>query len=250
MLKIAHIINPVKVEKSSDLYFAQPITFETIRIAKEFVENQDQLKVTLYSAQFEEDGDLVPNFFKKTTNLERSVLDLGTFKIKRKLPILKDILDNLFQSSAADYFVYTNADIGLMPHFYLAINKIITEGYDALVINRRTISAAYQQVNEIPLMYAQIGEPHIGHDCFVLKREVYPEYKLGNVCIGIRLVGRVLLWNLLAYSKKFKEFKNLHLTFHLGQNKPWKNPGLKDYDDFNKNEARKVLQYLNRKHDF
>jgi len=35
MLKIAHIVNPVKVDISSDLYFAQPITFETMRTARE-----------------------------------------------------------------------------------------------------------------------------------------------------------------------------------------------------------------------
>jgi hypothetical protein len=248
MLKIAHIINPVKVDKSSDLYLAQPITFETMRVARNFVEKK--LDVSLYSAQLEEDEDFVPDFFIKTKNLERSVLDLGTFGIKRKLPLLKDILDRLYHASNADYFIYTNADIGLMPYFYLTIHSIISQGYDAFVINRRTIPDTYRQVNEIYLMYAQIGESHIGHDCFVFKREVYPGFKLGNVCIGIRLVGRVLLWNLVAYSRRFKEFKNLHLTFHLGQNKPWKNPGLKDYYDFNKNEARKVLQSLDLKHGF
>ena len=36
MLKIAHIINPAKIKKTSDLYLAQPVTFETMRIAKEF----------------------------------------------------------------------------------------------------------------------------------------------------------------------------------------------------------------------
>ena len=99
-------------------------------------------------------------------------------------------------------------------------------------------------------MFAEIGESHIGHDCFVFKREIYPRFKLGNVCVGVRLVGRVLLWNLLAYSGEFNEFKNLHLTFHAGTNKPWKNPDLKDYDKFNELEAKKALQLINQGRDF
>jgi len=111
-VKIAHIINPVKVEKTSDLYVAQPITFETMRRARDFAAGR--VEVTLYTAQFKEDREFIPSIFNKTRDLERSVLDLGTFKIKRKLPILKDILDRLFQASDADYFIYTNTDFGLM----------------------------------------------------------------------------------------------------------------------------------------
>ena len=52
MLKIAHIINPAKIKKTSDLYLAQPVTFETMRIAKEFA--KDNVNVDLFSAQFSE----------------------------------------------------------------------------------------------------------------------------------------------------------------------------------------------------
>ena len=39
-MKFAHIINPVKVSAASELGIAQPITFESIRIAKEFAKNK------------------------------------------------------------------------------------------------------------------------------------------------------------------------------------------------------------------
>ena len=35
MMNFAHIINPVIVNRSSDLFTAQPITFETLEIAKQ-----------------------------------------------------------------------------------------------------------------------------------------------------------------------------------------------------------------------
>ena len=50
MREIAHIINPFIVGKSSDLFVAQPLTFETMRIAKEFA--RDRADVTLFSAQY------------------------------------------------------------------------------------------------------------------------------------------------------------------------------------------------------
>jgi|GEM_PF-254027 len=247
MIKIAHIINPVKVDRSSDLYIAQPIAFETIKIAKEFA--KDNVKIDLFSAQFPEDIDFVPNFFLKTKNLGRSVLDLGTFKEKRKLPILKDILDRLYISSDADYFIYTNSDIALTPNFYTSIAKIIEQGYDAFVINRRTIPDHYSKIEDIPLMYSEIGESHKGWDCFIYKKTLYKAFELGNVCVGIGGVGRVLLWNLVSKARKFEEFKNCHLTFHIGNDRIWLNEYYKDYKSHNRKEAQSVLKKIDFKFD-
>ena len=242
MIKIAHIINPVKVDKTSDLYIAQPIAFETIKKAKEFT--NDSVNVDLFSTQFPEDVDFVPHFFRKTENLERSVLDLGTFKEKRKLPILKDILDRLYISSNADYFIHTNCDIALIPNFYISIAKIIEKGYDAFVINRRTIPDNYSKIEDIPLMYSEIGESHKGWDCFIYKRSLYKEFELGNVCVGIGGVGRIFVWNLVSKAKKFKEFKNCHLTFHIGNDRIWLKENYLDYKKHNRQEAHSILKKI------
>lgn len=37
----------------------------------------------------------------------------------RPLPLIADILESIDDSSDLAYVVYSNADIGLMPHFYL-----------------------------------------------------------------------------------------------------------------------------------
>ncbi|MCP5108396.1 MAG: sulfotransferase, partial [bacterium] len=245
MIRIAHIINPVKVDPSSDLHTAQPVTFETMLVARQFAAGS--VEVSLYSTQFAEDRDFVPRFFKKTKDLERSVLDLGNFNVKRKLPILKDILDRLHSASDAGYFIYTNSDIALMPNFYTSIAKIIKQGHDAFVINRRTIPGHYSKIEDIPLMYSETGEPHKGWDCFIFKRELYSRFELGNVCVGIGGVGRVLIWNLIAQAAKFKEFKNRHLTFHIGNDRIWLNDEYSDYKQFNREEARDALKKINSK---
>lgn len=246
MIQIAHIINPVKVKKNVDLYRAQPITFETLKVAKEYAKKK--IEVGIYSAQYAEDEDLIPSFITKTNNLERSVFDSGCFVKKRKLPLLKDILNRLYKRSDAQYFIYSNVDIGVQPNFYAIVNQFIKQGYDAFVINRRTIPDHYQLIDQIPLMYAEVGKSHIGHDCFIFKRKAFPLFELGDVCVGTRLVGRVLLWNLLVQAKKFKEFKELHLTFHIGEDKKWKNEEFYDYDKFNVDEAEKAFNILSKRH--
>jgi len=88
MRKIAHIINPVIVKESSDLFIAQPITFETMRIAQEFA--RGHVDVALYSAQYPEDRPIIPEWFQMTPDLDRSILNIGSFHAKRKLPLVKD----------------------------------------------------------------------------------------------------------------------------------------------------------------
>ena len=240
MRKIAHIINPVMVGKNSDLFFAQPITFETMKIARQFAHGR--VEVELLSTQYPEDLAIVPEGFKIARELERSVQDVGRFELKRKLPLLRDILDRLYEATAAEYLIYTNVDIALMPHFYVTVNALIDAGHDAFVINRRTISNQYQSPAEIPLMYAETGAKHEGHACFVFKRDHYPRYTLGEVCIGIPYVGRALIWNLFFYAKNFCELKKSHLTFHVGfgNERTLQDGVYADYRAHNKGEAAKV----------
>ncbi len=242
--KIAHIVNPVKPDPTSDLCIAQPVTFKTLEAAKQFSGNA---KIEQLSICYPEDNEIVPHFLRRLENFNRSILDLRVFKKKAKLPILADIIKSAHVNSDADYLIYSNIDIALLPYFYDTVAAIIRRGYDAFAINRRTITDKLNKVDEIALMSAQIGESHYGHDCFVFKKELADNFNLGNVCIGINWVGRVFIWNLIAYAKSFKEFKNLHLTFHIGNERRWKDPLYEDYVQHNKTEAMKVLQLLDKR---
>ena len=242
MLSLAHIVNPVIVPESSDLFPAQPVTFETMRRARATARNLAD--VVLLSAQFPEDRPLVPNDFIATPDLERSALDLGEFKTPRKLPLVRDILDRLYEHTPhADVLIYTNVDIALMPHFYTVVERFIDQGLDALVINRRTITSELQGIDAIPLMYAQVGKPHPGYDCFVFRRELYPQFELGNVFIGAPHVGKTLRVNLFCNADGYKRFKNLHLTFHLGNDQTWRSDKYDDYAKQNLAEFERILSH-------
>lgn len=241
-MKLAHIINPVAVQESSDLFIAQPITFETMKFAQK-IARDCSVDVSLYSSQFSEDNAVVPQGFLKTPDLERSCLDFGNFTISRKLPLIQDILDRLDKETDAEYLIYTNVDIALMPNFYVSVKKIIDRGYDAFIINRRTISKTHTKVEDIPLMYAELGEIHPGHDCFIFKKSAYKKYKFYHEIIGTPPIGKALAINLISNSEKFKEFKDLHLTFHLGADMFWLKDSLKDYRIYNIREFFKIVQY-------
>jgi hypothetical protein len=242
MLRIAHIVNPVQVQPPSDLVVAQPITFESMRIAKQ--QAVGRVVVDLLSVGYAEDEPVMPAGFQALPVLTRSVLDVAAFQYQRKLPLLRDILDRLYMGSDAEVFIYTNVDIGLQPDFYLAVQKVIDQGFDAFVINRRTIANTYTAVTQLPQMWAEAGASHRGWDCFVFRSEFYSQFTLGDVCIGAPRVGLALLANLMACANHFKEFKEEHLTFHLGDDRLWRDSRFQAYADHNSRELDILLAGL------
>lgn len=245
MIKISHIVNPVKIGESSDLFVAQPITFESMRLAKDFA--SAQVQVQLLTTQYSEDHSIIPAYFEKTPDLDRSVLDFGTFQVKRKLPLIKDILQRAIDYGDSDYIIYTNVDIALMPHFYSFVHEQIKSGYDSFVINRRTISNRFTRAEQIALMYAEIGNSHPGFDCFVFKRELFNDFVFKNVCIGTTRIGLTLISNLILFSRKFYSFENSDVTFHLGEDQVWLDKRLMDFVEHNEKECIKVLEELRTK---
>lgn len=242
-MKIAHIINPVNVTEKSDLFIAQPITFETMRRAKEYA-NDNEINIELFYTCYEEDLSIAPEGFTQTKLLEKSILDYKDFEKKRKLPLIKDILDRLYESSDADYFIYTNVDIAVMLHFYTEVKTIIDKGYDGFVINRRTIDKKYTSIAEIHEMYSEIGEKHPGFDCFVFKRDAYLNYELSTACIGANWIGRVIISNLILNCINFKVFVDKHLTFHIGDDRSWK---ISEFNDYDKNNEESLIRLLQKK---
>ena len=246
MRTLAHIINPVKVGPSSDLHFAQPITFESLRVAREFA--CGDVDVTLFTAQYPQDRPMVSDGFTPTPDLDRSILDIADLTPPRRLPLLADVLGRLYEATDAEFLIYTNVDIAVLPAFYAAVSRLIDDGYDSFVINRRTISDQHRRVDELPLMYSKVGKKHPGHDCFVSKRESFQNYDLGRVCIGMAWVAKALLINMAYTASRFQIFTDEHLTFHIGDPRPWTNPAYADYRAHNHKEFITIRRGLQQKY--
>jgi hypothetical protein len=240
LIHLAHLINPVARPAADELRYAQPITFESIRLARENAVGKTRLE--LLTAQFPEDHPIIPDYFKPTQDLNRSVLDQRPFTHPKKFPLLADLLDRLYHGSEAEYLIYTNVDIALKPDFYIEVCRKIEAGYDAFMINRRRIPAIFQKPEQLPEMFALKGAAHPGFDCFVFHRSLYPKFQLAKVCIGIPYMEITFSQNLFCYAARCGLFDKEHLTFHLGMEIfKRRDP---QYLRYNRNEFRKALKKM------
>ena len=245
-LSFSHVLNPPPRRITSDLYSALPLVYKSFKIAKE---NSREQKITHFKCSFENEEDTIFENFKETEALKRSVLDLKKFKSKRKLPLLSDILENLYKSSSdGDYLIYTNADIILLPHFYERLSNLISEGHDGIIVNRRTLSKKFSNTDEMGSIYSEIGSTHPGFDCFVFKRNLFEKFYLGQSCLGVHLAGRSLFYNLFCFCKNLIVVKDEHLTAHIGDDNSSKSIEQLDYIRHNTLEAITVLETLDKKH--
>lgn len=185
-----------------------------MRVAKHFSKFNEQ--ISLFSTQFEEDKAIIPDFVNPLSNLSRSVLDLNPKLKNRKLPLIADILAKSSEIKHFDYLIFTNMDIALMPYFYDVVFEKIHAGHDALVINRRRLSKKYSKIEELPLMYADLGKSHPGFDCFVMHKDLLNQFVLDEICVGISFLEVSLVNNVFSFAKNPLYLPDKHLTFHLG----------------------------------
>jgi hypothetical protein len=213
-----------------------------MRRAREFA--KDEIEVDLVTTQYPEDHELIPSYFAIAPDLERSVMDLGSFTKQRKLPLIKDLLERAAAfSPEADYIIYTNVDIALQPYFYLFVKQQIEAGLDAFVINRRTISSEFD-LDSLSAAYSAIGDKHPGFDCFVIKKELLRSFKLGTISIGANWIGRTMFANLLVHCKRQQLFEDEHLTFHIGEDGAWLVSDFSEFDLHNKAQLYTILDEL------
>ena len=205
------------------------------------------VEVELWTAQYPEDRNMVDEGFLPTRDLDRSVLDLGTFKKPMKLPLIGDIVRRLYEASDADYLIYTNVDIGVYPDFYLAVNRFIDEGLDAFIINRRRLPAHFTRIDQLEDIYRETGKKHPGFDCFVFDRRLFKDFQLSEVCIGVPFIGITFAQNIFALSKNYRLLEDEVLTFHIGM-EIFKGRAARDYFRYNRKQFWKAINSPLREH--
>jgi hypothetical protein len=228
-MKIAHLINVTEItdaKKSSYLHIAQPVTLATMLAAQK---NAAPAEIELLAVKHQAEQVSLPAGFRFAPDLDRyawEVLDsLSALSFRRPLPLLQDILARFYETSDADYFIFTNLDIGLMPNFYIRVSQLIEQGHDALYINRRDLPKenAGIQIDHHTLDHAYTleGLKHPGLDCFVFKRNILPALNVGNVFVGYPPLGQVLKTQIDRHSQDPIWITDEKLTFHLGRDKRW-----------------------------
>lgn len=232
-MKIAHIIGVIELQErheSSYLHIAQPVTIKSMVMAK----NKSNIEVDLVAVKHREETVDVPSDFIWAKDLERWSYDVITELPKtKKLPLIADILQSLYDISDADYFIYTNVDIGLSPNFYDFVAEKLNEGFDALCINRRDmpkkVDGELIAEHNFQKLLDLEGTFHPGKDCFVFKRSSFNRMEFGNTFIGTAPIGQVMLKQIQKTANNFhwvnrtKKSSTLN-TFHIGSDRAWNNP--------------------------
>jgi hypothetical protein len=244
-INIAHIVNPFKAPEGSEYEWQQPIVFKSMDIAWAVAEEY-HIPVRRYACFYEEDEKVIPDDMFKLEPLEKSTS--GKFKVERKLPYMKEMFDRLYKESDADYFIQTNADIILAPHFYVLVDRLIRDGNEVFCINKRLVSDECKSIDDLPLIWSTIGAPHNGLDCFVFPRSMYPRFVIGDICMGTPWSETTLASSMIACDMNFAVFRNAYVTFHIGDSRTWLNHDLNDYRLHNVKEFCKVLKRLVKKH--
>ena len=158
---------------------------------------------------------LIPDHIKILDNLSSSVLDKGDFKYK--LTFIREIFKIGYENNIdADFLIYTDSDIALMPNFCSSINSLIRKEHDSIIVNRRDIKKKKKEIKDIPFMYSQVGVKHSGWDCYIIKTSDYKKFNFEDSIVGAVGDGEIIRANMINNSKNFIELTNEHLTFHLG----------------------------------
>ncbi len=249
-MRIVHIINPFHAPAGSEHAIAQDVTLASIRRAHAHAADAG-LEVIPVGVAFEEDLDLITPPFVAARALKRSVIDVAEFETSKKFPLVADLVTLGAEAAGAarddDVLVYTNLDIALQPHFYESVSALINPDSPAHVINRRTIPGHYTSPDQLDAMLAEPGQRHGGWDCFVFPRAFVGSLRLDGICIGAPYIGLAMLANLDALSGfRLVEHKDLHLTFHIGDDATWR--GRTDLSEHNRLRLRTALNELRAQH--
>ena len=237
-VKIAHVINPFKCspDNPSYLYYAQPITFESMNISKTTA-SQKGIDVSLYAINYPEDDSIIPPFFNKLPHLTTSTQTyFPDISDNKKLPIIQEIFDTVYNNIDADYIIFTNADIGVQRNFYKAVYILIhSTSLMAFSIHRRDNIPKFVYnkrltCKDLSYIYCQIGEVHRGSDCFVIKKKLFPYIKMGKMFIGyppwgitlVNILHKLVNNNNNNNKKYFRCLRQMYITFHLGKDKSHK----------------------------
>jgi hypothetical protein len=239
-----HVINPFNAVSGSEHDIAQSTTLRSISMAKKCTPD---IPVEVLCVVYPEDKGVVPAEFICLDILSRSISDFVESDLSIKLPLLFDFLSaGIDYSSKGDneYLIYSNIDIGLMPFFYQTITDILNKGFDAVVVNRRSVDHDLHGEDNYGLLLSSMGKKHPGSDCFVVKKDLVDKFVRSQCCLGVINVMKSLMFNMAATAEKMVIVADAHATFHIGDDRRWTNEKFKPYTSHNRSEAERVAREL------
>ena len=234
-LRIAHVISPVFARKSATyLDEITMITLASMSAAHDFTHKYSNglIEVELWLTNFEDEPKPKIKRYRYTRPVNRSVIELAaaahiklpltkTNPKPRRLPVANDILEAVHESTSADYIIYSNTDIGIMPYFYTFVALWFAAGLDSMYINRVPLPIEGHKYPDLPSIWSEVlkhPQKHGGWDCFGWHRSLFGRFRwrLGVAVVGAPPIGTKLKKAIMCYAQYFLPVLGKHLTFHLG----------------------------------
>ena len=232
---LVHLFSPYRLQ-NCDERFCPYDQAQTVAIAsmQRAASQATRASVTLAATAFADEADVVtPDGFLRLDPLLRSTRsEFPDFVSDKRLPFIADIFEALKRHrnfATFDYVVYSNSDIIVHESFYDIVALAIDHGHDAFTINRQTVSAVGEDGSlfsalDLDRIFALEGEEHPGSDCFVIKREIFEQIKLGDLYLGFPPFANFVLFQIEAGAENYRVFESneLKATYHLGDDQSWR----------------------------
>lgn len=222
-LRLRHVVPLVGASARTALRSDQLATLDSIGSARDF--SAASVEVEVVGAHFpDEEPPHGFDWLVPVPALRRASTDYGEITVPRRLPLMADVLSALAHGEGVDAVICSNIDIGLRPDFYAAVAGLLTDGWDAFTVNRRSVSSPPGA--PVPAhVRTGVGRRHPGSDCFVMTPRILRSVDVGDALLGTPFVGMILLEEMHAHARRFRRFSDLAITWHRGADGPWRGEG-------------------------
>lgn len=177
--------------------------------------------------------------------LHRDSLSLSGLPETRRLPFLADVVSAFGDDSAYDFGILTNADIALHPLFYSTVSRLIERDPHSKSITRRSVYPGVP-IDSVDDLSSAPSTSHPGHDCIIFPSRIASRISLGHILLGAQFSDIPLIWSLRLADERFRIHGDLHLTFHLGDDRGPLRRGSRPFALHNLEASRTIIEGLRR----
>ena len=314
--RLLHVINPFRSDNRRRI-FIQNITMASIEVARAWIKHISNGKIAVDVVTIEIDNkidkpfdpplrplsfyrspvslsrtseELIEKMYNNTatsTSFYESISNKIIKRNMRKLPLVKDVLKiahDISSACAYDRIIYSNADIGVMPHFYSVVSEMmkckstffinrveIPDVFTPSTVMKDSRGISFLRRTEIsntegrtdPKLNLEAAytytleyeQSHPGYDCFVARPETISEIVdvIGDIFVGFPPVGSALAKAAKRIDPGCVAARNFPATFHIGsKNGDWglntkkDEGGGKDYNNESNNNNNENFDFDNK----
>ena len=124
VVHITHFFSSYSIQPPNLGFYEQKVVQKSWQVASEYAFKKSGLKIEFIDCTPESDTEMSPSYARRF-NLNRWIDDPH----KGKVPTVGEPFEVAFDNGRGEVFIYTNADIGVLPEFYVRAHEWATRDY-------------------------------------------------------------------------------------------------------------------------